>query len=62
MNTTFKLLLVFAILALVVVGPILVIWSLNTLFPALVIDYTLKTWAAVVILGGFVSARYHSKG
>ena len=62
MNTTIKLLLVFAILALLVVGPILVIWSLNTLFPVLAIDYTLNTWAAVVILGGFVGARYQSKG
>ena len=40
------------IIALIAVGPILTIWSLNTLFPALAIPYTLDTWAAVVLLGG----------
>mgnify|MGYP003705660461 CR=1 FL=1 len=39
-------------LVLILVGPILTIWSLNTLFPVLAIPYTLETWAAVVLLGG----------
>jgi hypothetical protein len=45
------LIFVFAIV-LLAVGPLLTIWSLNTLFPALDISYSLETWAAVVILGG----------
>ncbi len=52
--------LVLVILAIVVAlfaAPILLIWSLNTLFPVLVIPYTLETWAAAVILGGVVSAK-----
>lgn len=40
------------ILALVVIGPIAVIWSLNTLFPALAIPLSFDTWCAVVILSG----------
>lgn len=43
------LIVVLAILA-VVFGPILVIWSLNTLFPALAIGYGLAEWFAVAVL------------
>lgn len=45
------LIFVFAIV-LLVVGPLLTIWSLNVLFPVLAIPYSLETWAAVVVLGG----------
>jgi hypothetical protein len=31
-------------------GPILGIWSLNTLFPALAIPYTWQTWLAFSLL------------
>jgi len=41
------------VLFLVIVGPFLVIWGLNTLFPILAIPYNLYTWAAVVILNAF---------
>lgn len=41
------------VLFLVVVGPFLVIWGLNTLFPALAIPYGWETWAAVVVLNAF---------
>jgi hypothetical protein len=34
------------------IGPILVIWSMNTLFPVLMIPYTLETWIATFILSG----------
>ena len=48
-----KIVLFVALLVLVVVfGPIVTIWSLNTLFPALAIPYSLQTWSAVIILGG----------
>lgn len=58
----FKLsLIVIAIIAIVVAGPILMIWSLNTLFPVLAIPYTLNTWAAAVLLGGLFNARITTK-
>jgi len=40
------------IVAIIVVGPLLGIWALNTLFPALAIPYTIETWFAVVLLSG----------
>jgi hypothetical protein len=45
-------LIVLLVIVLLLVGPLLTIWSLNTLFPALAIPYSLETWAAVIILGG----------
>jgi len=45
------------VLVLIALGPLLTIWSLNTLFPALAIGYTLESWAAVIILGGLFNAR-----
>jgi hypothetical protein len=40
------------VIALVAIGPLLTIWSLNVLFPVLAIKYSLESWLAVVILGG----------
>jgi hypothetical protein len=42
-------------IALVIVGPFLVIWAWNTLFGAVyAIGYTLWTWLAVLIIGVFI--------
>lgn len=49
------------IIALVIAGPILVIWSMNTLFPSLVIPYTLETWGAIMLLGGWISGLMNAK-
>jgi hypothetical protein len=46
---------------LIAIGPLLTIWALNTLFPALAIPYSMETWAAVVILGGIISAKVNGK-
>ena len=32
------------------IGPILMLWALNTLFPILAIPYTIETWAAAFLL------------
>jgi hypothetical protein len=40
------------IIALVILGPIATIWSLNTLFPSLNIPTNFDTWCAIVVLGG----------
>ena len=50
-------LVILLIVGLVVLGPILTIWALNTLFPVLAIPYTLDTWAATVLLGGLFTAK-----
>lgn len=53
-----KIILVVAlVLFLLAIGPFLVIWSLNTLFPVLAIEFGLSTWAAVVLLGAFLRAN-----
>lgn len=44
-------------IALVILGPLLVIWAMNTLFPQLAISYDVWTWSAVVILGLFLRAN-----
>jgi hypothetical protein len=49
------------VIFLIVIGPILVIWSLNTLFPVLAIPYALETWFAVVLLGAFLRANVEVK-
>ena len=48
---------VLLVIALIALGPLLTIWSMNVLFPALAIPYSLETWAAVVILGGLFNVR-----
>jgi hypothetical protein len=40
------------IVLIVIAGPLLGIWALNTLFPALAIPYSIETWFAVVLLSG----------
>lgn len=52
-----NLILILVILFFVFIGPFLAIWSLNTLFPALAIPYTIETWAAALILSGVFKAK-----
>ena len=50
------------IVAVIVFGPILGIWSLNTLFPVLNIPYTWETWAAYfLIFGSLTGLRFGGK-
>lgn len=58
MSDLIKIVLLIAfIVLLIVVGPLLTIWALNTLFPVLAIPYTVWTWLAVIFLGGFLRAN-----
>jgi hypothetical protein len=43
------------VVVLVIAGPLLIIWALNTLFPLLAIPYTVWTWLAALILGSTLS-------
>ena len=45
-------LMLILIVFVVIVGPLLTIWSLNTLFPVLAIPYSIETWLATVIVAG----------
>ena len=58
MNDIIKIVLGLSlIILLIVIGPILTIWALNTLFPVVAIPYTIETWFAVVILGAFLKSK-----
>jgi hypothetical protein len=47
----FKLILGITLLVIALaIGPVLMIWALNTLFPVLAIPYTIETWAAAFLL------------
>ena len=50
MNNTVGLIIL--LILLIILGPIVTIWSLNTLFPVLAIPYTLETWLATVVVAG----------
>lgn len=43
--------------AIIIFGPLVTIWALNTLFPVLAIAYTFDTWCAVILLGAFFRAN-----
>jgi hypothetical protein len=57
-----KILLAVAfIVFLVVIGPILTIWALNTLFPVLAIPTNIETWAAVILIKGLLTVQVTKK-
>jgi|DEB19_MinimDraft_3_1074340.scaffolds.fasta_scaffold53546_2 hypothetical protein len=44
--------IVLLVTLVIVMGPLLMIWALNTLFPVLGIAYSFETWISIVILAG----------
>ena len=55
--------IVYLVIALVVLilAPLLSIWALNTLFPVLAIPYTFDTWAAMVLVKGFLTVQVNKR-
>jgi hypothetical protein len=49
------------VVVLLAIGPLAVIWAWNTLFPAVVVQFSFWTWLAVVILGAFFRANVSIK-
>jgi hypothetical protein len=43
-------LLIILVVVGVIVGPLLTIWALNTIFPSLTIPFTFWTWLAAAVL------------
>jgi hypothetical protein len=62
-KSIFKLVLgVSFLIAVIVIGPLAGIWSLNTLFPILAIPYTWETWLAFLLLfGSATGLRFGSR-
>ena len=50
------------VVIVLIVGPLLSIWALNTLFPVLAIPYTIQTWAAMLLFGGMFRGSFSRKG
>ena len=62
MNNAFVVLgIVAAVIALIIAGPLLIIWALNTLFPVLAIEYNMYTWLAALILGSVLGPTVRVK-
>jgi hypothetical protein len=63
MSDTFKILAIIALVAfLVIFGPFVWIWCINTLFPIANIQYTFDTWLASLLIGGsFGGVRFARK-
>jgi hypothetical protein len=57
----FIVLILAILLIAIVVGPLAIIWSMNTLFPVLAIPYDISTWAAVIILAGVFKTTVNYK-
>lgn len=57
MSTYRFVLLLLLILALILLGPLLLIWALNTLFPVLNIPFTVETWLAAFIISATISYK-----
>ena len=53
--------LVLLVVALIVFGPLITIWMLNTLFPALAIQYNFWTWSAAALLNVYTVGLRNSK-
>ena len=61
-NTRKTIFFVFiAIILLLLLTPLLTIWSLNVLFPVLAIPYNFFTWLAVLWLGSVLSGGLISR-
>ena len=63
MNDGFKLLALAAlIIGIIVLGPLMLIWSVNTLFPVVNIPYTFETWIAAAIIPSLFRVSIAKKG
>jgi hypothetical protein len=57
MNATKIITLIAILIVAALFMPIIIIWSLNTLFPVLVIPYTFKTYIAAFVIATFLTGN-----
>jgi hypothetical protein len=60
MKTNAAVLILLTLLVLIL-GPLVALWSINTLFPAAAIPYNLETWTATVVLMALVRGNPTNK-
>jgi hypothetical protein len=51
------LLVVILVGLLIIFGPFITIWAMNTLFPVLAIPYTFDTWCALVLISLYIKGN-----
>lgn len=56
LDTSTVVVIAVLLIALIVIGPFITIWALNTLFPVLAIQYSFWSWLAVVVLNMHISS------
>lgn len=56
------LVLILLATAVIVGGPLAMLWALNTLFPSLAIPYTVETWLAAFIIPATLKSNVTMKG
>jgi hypothetical protein len=62
MSDFIKLVLIIALIAVIIIfGPLITIWSLNTLFPVLDIPTNIATWFATLWVFGIVVTNMKGK-
>ena len=62
MSDSVKIVLLIAlIVAIIVFGPLITIWSLNTLFPVLAIPSNIYTWFATLWIFGIIATNVKGK-
>ena len=58
MSDAIKVVLFIAFIAVIIIfGPLITIWSLNTLFPVLAIPTNMGTWFATLWIFGFFATK-----
>jgi hypothetical protein len=60
MKSAIALIIVGGIVA-IIVGPLCVIWAINTLFPSVTIPYTFETWISAAILCNIFRVTVNTK-
>jgi hypothetical protein len=53
--------LIIFITILVILGPLAILWALNTLFPTLALAYSFWNWLAVFVLSGVFKSNVNIK-
>jgi len=59
-NIWLVIVLVGLIILCVILGPLIIIWSLNTLFPLLAIPYNIWTWLAVIGINASIRGIFYN--
>jgi hypothetical protein len=52
-----SLIIIALVTFLIIIGPLLFIWSLNTLFPVLAIPYNIYTWIAAFLISSVFAMK-----